>query len=79
MTNNLKIFENPEFGQIRTLEINNAVWFVGKDVAEALGYINSSKALAKQFKRWVTAEVLPTIRINKFASIVYNSHIAASV
>lgn len=33
----------------------------------------------KQFKRWVTAEVLPTIRINKFASIVYNSHIAASV
>lgn len=108
MTNNLKIFENPEFGKIRTLEINNAVWFVGKDVAEALGYVDTAKALtahvdeedkhllkvgemptlktsnygayiinesglyslvlasklptAKQFKRWVTAEVLPTIR-----------------
>lgn len=41
----LQIFKNNEFGDIRVLEINNEPWFVGKDVAEVLGYINSSKAL----------------------------------
>lgn len=106
--NELKIFENPEFGSIRTLEINGEPWFVGKDVAEVLGYSDTSKAIrvhvdeedkqlfkvdekatlktsnygiyiinesglyslilssklpkAKEFKRWVTSEVLPTIR-----------------
>lgn len=44
--NELKIFENEEFGQVRTIVINNEPWFVGKDVAEALGYKNASKALA---------------------------------
>ena len=108
MSNELKIFENPEFGSIRTLEINGEPWFVGKDVAEVLGYSDTSKAIrvhvdeedkqlfkvdekatlktsnygiyiinesglyslilssklptAKEFKRWVTSEVLPTIR-----------------
>lgn len=107
--NELKIFENGEFGQIRTITIDSEVWFVGKDVAESLGYSNSSKAVsvhvdeddrivktlqapsqngnvvktqttlinesglyalifgskmesAKKFKRWVTSEVLPTLR-----------------
>ena len=107
--NNLQIFSNEEFGQIRTMAINGEPWFVGKDVAEALGYSNSSKAVsahvseedrilktieadsqngnvvktqtafinesglyslifsskldsAKKFKRWVTSEVLPSIR-----------------
>jgi Prophage antirepressor len=106
--NELKIFESAEFGEIRTVEINSEVWFVGKDVAEALGYINTKDALsthievedkeiiqrsenatleipnrgmtvinesglyslvlgsklpnAKKFKRWVTSEVLPSIR-----------------
>ena len=104
--NELKIFSNPEFGEIRTLEKENEVWFVGKDVAEVLGYSDTFGALkkhvdeedkttlpiqqsgsnykttatiinesglyslvlssklptAKQFKRWVTSEVLPTIR-----------------
>lgn len=100
----LQIFSKPEFGSIRTLEINGEPWFVGKDVAEVLGYTNPSKALidhvddedklnnetlsslgqrggwlinesglyslilssklptAKEFKRWVTSEVLPSIR-----------------
>ena len=100
----LKIFNNPDFGNIRATIINNEPFFVGKDVAEVLGYSNSRKALsdhvdqedkgvticdtlggkqemtvinesgvyalvfssklpnAKQFKRWVTSEVLPTIR-----------------
>ena len=101
---NIKIFENPEFGSIRTVEINNEPWFVGKDVAEALGYKDTVNAMkqhidgedklgwqittsgqkrevtvisesgvyslvfssklpkAKEFKHWVTSEVLPAIR-----------------
>lgn len=46
MHNELKIFENEEFGQVRTVLINNEPWFVGKDVAESLGYKNASKSLA---------------------------------
>ena len=34
----LEIFQNKSFGRIRTLAINNEPWFVGKDVAEILGY-----------------------------------------
>lgn len=101
----LKIFNNEEFGQIRTiLDENKEPWFVGKDVAEILKYSNTRDALsrhvdkedkadvaihdgrqnrnqtvinesglyslifsskmdkAKEFKRWVTSEVLPSIR-----------------
>lgn len=102
--NNLQIFNSPEFGQVRTIQQNGEPWFVGKDVAEILGYTNPSKALvdhvddedklnndslsslgqrggwlinesglyslilsskmpkAKEFKRWVTSEVIPAIR-----------------
>ena len=45
MTNEIKIFENEEFGSVRTMEINGEPYFVGKDVAEILGYANTSKAL----------------------------------
>lgn len=102
--NNLQVFNNAEFGSIRTVLIDDEPWFVGKDIAEALGYNNSRKAIAdhvdaddkgvticdtlggtqqmtiinesgmyalifgsrlpsaKKFKRWVTSEVLPSIR-----------------
>ena len=103
--NNLQVFENTEFGKIRALKINGEPWFVGKDVADVLGYSNSRDALskhvdeedkntvafhdgnkgnpnqtiinesglyslilssklpgAKKFKRWVTSEILPSIR-----------------
>ena len=102
--NNLTVFENPEFGSIRTVELDGEPWLVGKDVAEALGYTNPRKALidhvddedkgvtkcytpggdqdmtiinesglyslvlssklptARKFRRWVTSEVLPSIR-----------------
>lgn len=102
--NQIKIFENPEFGKVRTVEIDGKPYLIGKDVAEALGYSNTRKALAdhvdeedkgvtkcdtlggkqeltvinesglyslilssklesaKRFKRWVTSEVLPSIR-----------------
>lgn len=45
--NNLQIFSNEEFGQVRTAMINGDVWFVGKDVATALGYSNARDALVK--------------------------------
>lgn len=38
------VFNHPEFGELRTVEISGEPWFVGKDVAEALGYTNPSKA-----------------------------------
>lgn len=44
--NELQIFNSEEFGQIRTVTIDNEPWFVGKDVAEALGYKNTRQALA---------------------------------
>ena len=100
----IKIFKNPQFGEIRAVEKDGEPWFSGKDVAVALGYSNPLKAIrdhvdnedrgmnetftpggkqfiavinesglyslilssklpsAKQFKRWVTSEVLPSIR-----------------
>jgi hypothetical protein len=44
--NELQIFNNPEFGEIRIIEMDGEPWFVGKDVAEILGYANPSKALS---------------------------------
>lgn len=104
----LQIFNNSEFGQIRSLVLDDEVWFIGKDITMALGYSNDRKALqdnvdvedrrliqkslcgtleipnrgvtainesglyslvlrsklpdAKKFKKWVTSEVLPSIR-----------------
>ena len=105
MQTNIQIFTSDVFGEIRTCQVNNQIMFVGKDVATALGYANTLKAIrthvdiedkgvnemvtpggtqkvilinesglyslilssklpqAKEFKRWVTAEVLPQIRM----------------
>ena len=103
--NNISTFNNPAFGSVRAVSVNGEPYFVGKDVAEILGYGNPRDALskhvdsddkntvafrdgtsgnpkmtiinesglyslilssklpkAKEFKRWVTAEVLPAIR-----------------
>lgn len=40
--NELKAFNDPDFGTIRTLEMNGEPWFVGKDVAEVLGYSDTA-------------------------------------
>ena len=45
--NELQFFKNPEFGKIRTLELGGEPWFVGKDVAQALGYSDTFGALKK--------------------------------
>lgn len=100
----IQVFENKDFGAVRTTEVDGKPYFVGKDVAEILGYANPNEALAdhvdaedklnsktllslgqrggwlinesglysliltsklpkaKAFKRWVTSEVLPSIR-----------------
>jgi anti-repressor protein len=47
--NELKIFNNAEFGSIRTAVINNEPYLVGKDVAEALGYTDAFGALKKHY------------------------------
>ena len=102
--NNLQIFKNEKFGEVRTVTIKSEPWFVGKDVADILGYQNGSRDInrhvdeadrqnyqngtfdsprgmtiinesglyslifgsrlesAKEFKHWVTSEVLPAIR-----------------
>ena len=104
--NDIEIFENPEFGKVRALSINNEPWFAASDVCKALEIGNASQALtrldddekmttiisndsavtgksqmsfvnepglyslilgsrkkeARQFKRWITHDVVPTIR-----------------
>ena len=57
--NELQVFKNQEFGQVRTLTLNDEPWFVGKDVAEALGYgaeNKKSKALTNAIKDHVGEE-----------------------
>lgn len=43
---NLQIFDSPEFGQIRIVEQGGEPWFIGKDVAEILGYKKPENAIA---------------------------------
>ena len=57
--NELQIFNNPEFGEIRTINENGAVLFCGSDVARALGYTNPSKALTDHCKG-ITKRCTPT-------------------
>lgn len=47
MLNEIKIFENQEFGSIRTIEVDGMIYFIGKDVCDSLGYSNSRDALSK--------------------------------
>lgn len=46
--NEIKIFKNEDFGEVRTVEIDGEPWFVGKDVAELLGYESPSAAVSKR-------------------------------
>ena len=57
--NDIKIFNKPDFGEVRTMEENGAVLFCGSDVAKALGYSNPSKALSDHCKG-VTKRYTPT-------------------
>ena len=46
MKNAVQVFENAEFGRVRTIEVKGSPYFVGKDVAEILGYSNPQKAIS---------------------------------
>ena len=47
---NIEIFKNDEFGEIRTLQVNDKTMFCGSDVAKALGYVNTKDAIIKHCK-----------------------------
>lgn len=51
MKNEMQIFSDPEFGSVRTLEIDGEPWLVGKDVAEILGYSNPSEAISEHIEQ----------------------------
>lgn len=68
--NDLMVFEKKEFGKIRTVEIDNKVYFVASDVAKALGYSNDRDAVSRHC-RWVVKHDIPhpqskskTLRVN---------------
>lgn len=63
--NELKIFNSEEFGSVRTVEIEGEVWFIGKDVAEALGYKNTKDALGTH----VTEEDKRNIQRSEIATL----------
>ena len=60
MEKNLKIFENQDFGNVRIVEIKGNPWFVGRDVALALGYSNASDAMNRHCKGIVKRYTLQT-------------------
>ena len=49
--NELMIFDNPEFGSIRSVEIDGEAWLVGKDVAQALGYREANREKVAAYQR----------------------------
>lgn len=63
MNNELKIFENPAFGSIRTTEDNGKVLFCGADVARALGYVDTAKAIKTHCKEngWANRPVIDSM------------------
>lgn len=46
MSDSLRVFNNPEFGSVRTVTVDGEPWFVGKDVADMLGYADTNRAVA---------------------------------
>lgn len=72
MANNLQVFRNDQFGEIRTIEENGNVLFCGSDVAKALGYANPSKALGDHCKG-ITKRYTPTNGGNQELSFVPES------
>lgn len=74
--NELQIFKNEEFGEVRTVTIDNEPWFVGKDVATALGYKDTSDALKKHVseddKRILKPGEMPTLKMSNYGAYIIN-------
>ena len=78
--NNLQIFENPEFGQVRTVQLNNETYFVGKDVAEALGFTNPRDAIKTHvFDEDKGVEVIDTLGGKQTMVVINESGLYALV
>lgn len=115
MQNELMVFQNQEFGEVRSMMIDSDIWFLGKDVASILEYSNTAKAIrdhvddedklterivlsgqnretifinesglyslilssklpnARKFKKWVTGEVLPSIK--KIKKVLHRTNV----
>jgi prophage antirepressor-like protein len=58
MNNELQVFNNDEFGQVRTVNIEGKIYFIAKDIATALGYKDTNSAI-KRHCRWVAKHTLP--------------------
>lgn len=67
--NNIQVFENEEFGNIRTIEINEKPYFVGVDVAKALGYSNPRDALSRHCKGVVKRDTLTNRGVQRLSYI----------
>lgn len=78
MANELKIFENEEFGSIRTVEIDSTPYFVGKDVAEVLGYSDTAKAIRvhvdEEDKQIFKVDEMATLKTSNFGIKFWNIH-----
>ena len=74
--NELQIFNNSEFGEIRTVEIEGEPWFVGKDVAQALGYSDTADAIKthvdEEDKRHIKVGEIPTLKTSNYGAILIN-------
>ena len=78
--NELHIFENAEFGQIRTVQVNNETYFVGKDVAEALGFTNPRDAIKTHvFDEDKGVEVIDTLGGKQTMVVINESGLYALV
>ncbi len=78
--NELQVFENEEFGKVRTLTIDNEPWFVGKDVTEALGFVNSRDAIATHvFLEDKGVEIIDTLGGKQTMTIINESGLYALV
>ena len=76
----LKIFESEEFGSIRTVMRDGEVWFVGKDVAEALGFTNSRDAIATHvFDDDKGVEIIDTLGGKQDLTIINESGLYALI
>lgn len=73
---NLTVFNNEEFGEIRTVQINEDVWFVGKDVAQALGYSDTADAIRthvdEEDKHHVKVGEIPTLKTSNYGAYLIN-------
>jgi hypothetical protein len=66
MKNEVQVFQNEEFGEVRTTEVNGEIWFVAKDVAGALGYANQNEAVQDHvdIEDKLNSKTLPSFDLN---------------